>query len=264
MVYVSFLARHIKYSSIKTYLAGIQYHAITRGFTTSICSMQKLHYVLRGIRRHHAVIFHITPKLPISITHLSILFDFTDRHYHRQDASMLQTAMSFAFFGMLRSAEYCVSRTSVFVPADSMLVSDVSQVHDLLSICIKSSKTDPFRKGYVLRLASIVSRFCPVRAFNKFLQFRLPASYPLFRFRDGSFLTRQRLSALIHSCFPRSNLNTHSFRIGGASAAAAAGIADSSIQILGRWSSDAFLRYLRFSSEDISRFHCRMSSSHSF
>ena len=43
------------------------------------------------------------------------------------------------------------------------------------------------------------------------------------------------------------NLNTHTFRIGGASAAASAGVPDSVIQILGRWKSDAYRRYIRLS-----------------
>ena len=37
----------------------------------------------------------------------------------------------------------------------------------------------------------------------------------------------------------------HSFRIGTASVAAARGVADSTIQSLGRWKSDSFERYIR-------------------
>ena len=56
------------------------------------------------------------------------------------------------------------------------------------------------------------------------------------------------------------NLNTHSFCIGGATAASAAGIPDSTIQILGRWSSNAFKNYIRFSDDTIKALGTRMSN----
>ena len=48
-------------------------------------------------------------------------------------------------------------------------------------------------------------------------------------------------------------------RIGGASAAASAGVPDSTIQILGRWSSDAYRRYLRISDETVCDISSRLS-----
>ena len=55
------------------------------------------------------------------------------------------------------------------------------------------------------------------------------------------------------------NIFTHSFRIGGTIAAAAAGIPDSTIQILGRWTSNAFRTYLRFSDDTIKNLGDRIS-----
>ena len=39
--------------------------------------------------------------------------------------------------------------------------------------------------------------------------------------------------------------NTHSFRIGAATSASLANISDTHIQMLGRWQSNAFQRYIR-------------------
>ena len=83
---------------------------------------------------------------------------------------------------------------------------------------------------------------------------------PLFLFTDGHLLTRRSVSNILHSCFPGITLDTHSFRIGGASAAASAGVSDSTIQILGRWSSDTYRRYLRLSDQLITSTCHQMSS----
>ena len=47
---------------------------------------------------------------------------------------------------------------------------------------------------------------------------------------------------VIHCLSDETNINTHSFQIGGASAAASGGVTDSTIHILGRLTSDAYQR----------------------
>ena len=67
---------------------------------------------------------------------------------------------------------------------------------------------------------------------------------------------------MLQTVFPTSNLNTHSFRIGGA--AAAAGIQDSAIQLLGRWSGDAYCRYLHLSDYTVIGFSHRLFATNNF
>ena len=60
--------------------------------------------------------------------------------------------------------------------------------------------------------------------------------------------------------FTNVRINTHSFRIGGASALAAAGVPVAQIQILGRWSSDCFIKYIRLSKSHTIQLTNKMSN----
>lgn len=60
--------------------------------------------------------------------------------------------------------------------------------------------------------------------------------------------------------FPQDHYAGHSFRIGAATMAALAGIADSTIQILGRWHSAAFLQYIRMPKKELAPLSTEMAS----
>ena len=93
-----------------------------------------------------------------------------------------------------------------------------------------------------------------------YLEYHQYHSGPLYRFHGGAFLTRRFIAGFLQQALPLlSNLNTHSFRIGGASAAASAGVPDSVIQILGRWKSDAYRRYIWLSDTTVSDVTQRIS-----
>lgn len=66
---------------------------------------------------------------------------------------------------------------------------------------------------------------CPVTALLMYLNQRGNDPGALFRTRDGVPLSRSHL--------PAANFAGHNFRIGAATTAAAAGVADSTIQTLG-------------------------------
>ena len=160
---------------------------------------------------------------------------------------MMSAAALLAFFGLLRASEYLADASRNYDRLCNLQVKHIRFAPDLksLKVHIPQSKTDPFRMGQQVTIWSTGNELCPVKATLEYIRHHPTGTGPLFTFANGTFLTRQRWSELVQSVISDININTHSFRIGGASAAATAGIPDSTIQIMGRWSSEAFKLYLR-------------------
>ena len=81
----------------------------------------------------------------------------------------------------------------------------------------------------------------------------------LFKLANGRPLTKSCFTNKIRAGLqavglPESDFAGHSFRFGAATAAANAGVEDSTIQMLRRWSSAAFLSYIRTPREHLERF----------
>lgn len=89
---------------------------------------------------------------------------------------------------------------------------------------------------------------CPVTALRAYLSRRGSSTGPLFLWRDGSPLTSAHVNSYLGLILARAGVSghysSHSFRIGAATSAAAAGVPDHLIQTLGRWTSAAYLRYI--------------------
>ena len=152
---------------------------------------------------------------------------------HPQDKTLFMAASLIAFYSLLRVSEYTCENPNSFSPSESLALSDIQFQNSLLFLRIKASKTDPFKQGVTVRIPTIKSVLCPVKALHLYLVYRGSSLGPLFHFHDGSLLTRNHIQWLLKQTPSKLNISTHSFRIGGATAAAAAGIPDSTIQTLG-------------------------------
>lgn len=91
---------------------------------------------------------------------------------------------------------------------------------------------------------------CPVKLLLDFISVQGSVQGPLFCWPDGKPIKRaffvEKLKAALTFCdLDISLYKAHSFRIGAASWASAKGFTDSQIRHLGRWRSNAFLRYIR-------------------
>ena len=241
-----FLSRRLSHKSIKVYLSGVQLMSTLNRGVVLIHQMPRLAYVLKAIRRVQGNRFDRPTRTPITWPLMRVICRFIDRTEAPFDKLMLTSAILLAFFGLLRVSEY-TSPTSAHADDTTLAVEDVEidWPHRVARIRIKKSKTDPFRLGVTIRIGVLQHALCPVSALERYLIYRGCQPGPLFHFRNGSYLTRTGIYDLLMRSLPHvRNVNTHSFRRGGATALAAAGVPTHVIQVMGRWKSNAYARYI--------------------
>ncbi len=181
---------------------------------------------------------------------------------------MLWAASTVCFFGFLRAGELTIPSDNAFDPTTHLTVEDIT-IDDvanpsMLKLHLKASKTDPFRKGVDVVVGKTSDKLCPVAATLAYLALRGNGPGFLFKFRDGRPLTKARFVDAVRSALATAGLNPkdyagHSFRIGAATTAHSRGLNDSTIQTLGRWSSSAYLVYIKTPKEQLAVFSSILS-----
>jgi hypothetical protein len=178
--------------------------------------------------------------------------------YPKGAQTMLQSAHTLAWFGMLRPTEYMTTpahplfdRTRHMRAGDVQLYKGNTPLHahseqtaTHMTVNVKQSKTDHQRMGAGLTLgATTDTAICPVRHMQQYLRHSKPPTegplYPGLQYRTMLKTTR----ALIKKDPELYGL--HSFRVGGAQAMALSGRSFEYIMAKGRWKHlESVIRYV--------------------
>ena len=247
------MARTVRHGTIKTYLAAVRNLHIISGYKDPLRGRLLLKKILRGILRYQG-----SPRIrrqPVTPGVLLAIRPILHSWLGPRDFSMIWAAFTLAFFAFLRCSEFTYPGVHCFSSKFNLTMECVTFFPSLacpqrLLVTLKSSKTDSFRAGQSLIVARCPSLLCPVTAMQQYFLLAKPRSGPLFYFQSGRYLTRSSVTHLLRDSarsagLPHESLKGHSFRIGAASAAAAAGLPDWLIKVLGRWSSDCYQIYIR-------------------
>ena len=202
------------------------------------------------------------PRLPITPVILGKLRVAWEKTRHDYNSIMLWAACTTCFFVFLRSVEITAPTTRTFDPTYILTLEDISVDNPCqpgpVSVHIKASKTDPFRKGVNIFLGRTSNPLCPVAALLGYVAIRGKSAGPLFYMFVClyAYLTRDLFvgevrKALAVAGVDQSKYSGHSFQIGAGTTAAAAGIADSTVKTLGCWESAAYQLYVRLSREEL-------------
>ena len=248
----SHLSVFISYLHTQGYsAASIVAHSSSIGYLHRISGLQNpmsaniIQKLLAGVTR---VSPPKPPRLPITIGILAQLINSVDQvisnYYNR---ALIKAMLAVGFFGLMRIGELTMSKEHT-VP---LQINQLSFTPFYMSINITHFKHNqslkpvdiPFQRQLILDI-------CPIYHMASYLLLRGFQQGPLFSFRSLSPVPRQffskNLSTLLSfTGFQGERYKSHSLRIGGASYYASLGYSDSQIRLLGRWDSNAFVKYIR-------------------
>ena len=180
-----------------------------------------------------------------------------------------RAALTVAFCGLMRGGEFALQDRQAFDAVNHLTRADVRFFREKgvlhAAIQMRQLKTTRSLRGKPVELVlrgggTLID---PVAELWRLFELdsvpaQARATTPLFRKADGGAFTvsgvRAMVKALMASvgCDPR-RFGAHSVRIGGATAALAAGIDPAVIRCMGRWSSDVYEIYMRLSREAAAR-----------
>ena len=169
------------------------------------------------------------------------------------ETALFRASFTLAFFGLFRVGE--LVWTSSNEPDRQLKLSDIHFISDsgktrAIHIHLRKSKANQAGPVEIVKIYPIQSVVCPVKAMMVYLSVKPKGTDHLLCHADGRPLTRFQFSAVLSRTLHSLSLQadrykSHSFRIGAATWLAQKGTPYETIRKLGRWSSNAFLNYIR-------------------
>lgn len=253
VLFIAFcMHKQLAYSTVLTYISMLNYVQKLAGFR-DLSHNFVIKKSLEGFRKLKAKPDSRLPITPVILRRLvSSLEHLGFSHF---TVVLLRAMYLLAFHAFLRVGEITGSgsdnRNNIPIDAVNFLFNN--KIHpyalELNMTHFKHYNGKSFQKFLILSNAQH-PMLCPVNAVWEYCKLRGQLGGPLFCFLDGQPIPRhyfnQQLRLSLHwaGC-SITNFKGHSFRIGAASTAASLGVSDDMIQVMGRWRSDAFKKYIR-------------------
>jgi len=241
-LWVADLARRVAHSTIRHYLYGVRSLHVDLGLGDPLHGA-RLERVLKGVQRQQASRLKLK-RMPIT----TAIIERVRQAYKpiTTDELCIMAAMSMATAGMLRGKEFAA------VPGEPdrvPLVRDITLAAASATLRLRISKTDPYGKGSTVRFAQPAA----IKDLHLYLSTRvLRPTDPLFALATGAPLSLRKVMSVLDELLARADIETggwrgYSFRRGGATSLAEAGVPDRLIKELGRWRSWIYSIYIESS-----------------
>jgi hypothetical protein len=244
--YVVFLSSHIKPDSVNSYLSGVcrQLEPFFPEIRRNRNSMLVSRTMTGCMRRFGSP---VKRKTPLSHADLLLVLDSMvsePSHDNLLFAAILLTG----FHALMRLGELVFpDKKALRNYRKISLRLSVSVLPSQYSFFLPSHKGDRFFEGNTIVIQKLTTPTDPYPPFLAYLASRdrlFPLHPELWLTSRGTVPTRHWFIARLRKFFPK-EIAGHSMRSGGATSLAEAGADLTTIQAVGRWSSDAFKIYIR-------------------
>jgi hypothetical protein len=244
--YVTFQSSHINPKSVESYLSGICNNL--EPFFPDIRANRAAALVKRtlkgALRRHGQPTKRKAPLTTDLLQSISSALIASPNHDDMLFLSMVCTG----FTGLLRLGEITVNdNTQLRDSRKNILRNSLGWIGNDYEFILPAHKTDTTFEGNRVHIARIIDAPDPHAIMSRYIYSRdrlFPLHPQLWLRVDGSSPTRSWfLQRLHHFCPPE--ISGQSMRAGGATALAQSGATVELIKGAGRWSSNAFERYIR-------------------
>lgn len=258
-------AKSLLPSTMRTYLSGLSTLHEEMGFPNMMDGKPLVARCYKGIKKALGSGPGKRIRRPITT---SILAKVKAHLVPSFTTTLFYAAATLATYGLLRMGEFTTNERPDAASAFKLLTLAQLQLHaedgsivpstsreqwthvTNLSLLLRVSKTNPFRQTVRVRVWNAVS----VQAMLDYLRIHpclANTTAPLFVMSATCHkaLTRDAMiqatrAVLKHCGYDESQFSGHSYRKGGATSLAEAGVAEWIIQLLGRWASDAYKLYI--------------------
>lgn len=237
----------LAYSSILSRISAINFIHRAHGWTPPSVSFL-VSKALAGVRNLRGS--SISTRAPVTPDILARLIHALDGfHLSPRERALYRAMFLLAFYAFLRVGEMCALK-------HTLPFANARLCQRFVALTFTSYKFSTPRAPSIF-IPTRPPPLCPVRALHEFFSLRGSAPGPLFSDDNGLPLSSRLFGAILRDACMQADLSDcritpHSFRIGAATAAAAIGIPKETIQRMGRWTSRAFIRYIKY---QINRFH---------
>ena len=243
------IAPKVKPDTAKSYLNSLRSYHTDQRWDTTIFSDPHIDLLIRGAKRCFP---EKQKRTRLPLTQDILLQIIQTCSLSLIDNLNIYTAICVGFSAFLRAGEFTWdSWDPASSPSHSLSRQHVTfnEVDGSVTLGLPSSKTDPYRLGVDIHLASSSSTICAVCTLKQlFTRHPLPQNHALFNRPMGPFSKSHFVDKmhefLLRIGTPTHGFSGHSLRKGAAVSAAARGISKENIKLMGRWKSDAVQVYI--------------------